>query len=166
MELTEVKTLAAGTPAIYSANGDARSFTLTSKGDVSTEITDIVKDNVTMTGTFTPTKVTVVYSKPAFVFENDVYVKTTASFNSEPFRVFLRTPLAFARNIDEIHLTLNADKDYEVVGIDGVTLSSSLGGGAEIDSVYSVDGKRISNIQRGINIIHMTDGTIKKILVR
>jgi len=37
---------------------------------------------------------------------------------------------------------------------------------AEPDTYYSIDGKRLSTLQNGINIVKMTDGTYKKFFVK
>ena len=34
----------------------------------------------------------------------------------------------------------------------------------EIDAIYSVNGQKLNNTQRGVNIIRMSDGSVKKIL--
>ncbi len=43
------------------------------------------------------------------------------------------------------------------------TLSAT---GNQPDSRYSIDGRKLQTSQKGINIIRMNDGTVKKILVK
>ena len=51
--------------------------------------------------------------------------------------------------------------DPNFAGIDGVTNDE-----AEPKAYYSVDGKRIETQQKGINIIRMSDGTTRKVVVK
>ena len=36
---------------------------------------------------------------------------------------------------------------------------------ADIDAIYNLEGKRINGTNRGLNIIRMTDGTIRKVKI-
>ena len=49
----------------------------------------------------------------------------------------------------------------EATGIDGVDTE-----GAEVVGRYTLDGKMLDAPQRGINIIRMSDGSIRKVIVR
>ena len=48
------------------------------------------------------------------------------------------------------------------------TAISSVEDGAEVREVarYSVDGKRISKPQTGVNVVRFSDGTVKKVVVK
>ncbi len=37
---------------------------------------------------------------------------------------------------------------------------------ATVTGIYSLDGKQMQQMQHGVNIVRMSDGTIKKIVVR
>lgn len=39
-------------------------------------------------------------------------------------------------------------------------------GTATIVAIYSLDGRRIESLQRGVNIVKMSDGKTKKVIVR
>lgn len=45
-------------------------------------------------------------------------------------------------------------------GIDGVHAS----GEATVEAIYTIDGKRLSQMQNGVNIVRMSDGTTRKII--
>ena len=47
--------------------------------------------------------------------------------------------------------------------ITGVTTTTTEGD-ANIQAIYSTDGKRLNELQRGLNIIRMNNGTTQKIL--
>ena len=50
----------------------------------------------------------------------------------------------------------------EATGIETVNRES----GASVEAVYTIDGKRIQQMQRGLNIIRMSDGTTRKVTVK
>jgi hypothetical protein len=35
---------------------------------------------------------------------------------------------------------------------------------AGVETVYTIDGKRLDKMQRGLNIVRMSDGSIKKLI--
>jgi hypothetical protein len=37
---------------------------------------------------------------------------------------------------------------------------------AEVEAIYTIDGKRLQQTQQGLNIIRMSDGTIRKVMVK
>ena len=45
-------------------------------------------------------------------------------------------------------------------GIDGVQSK----GEATVEAIYTIDGKRLSQMQNGVNIVRMSDGTTRKII--
>ena len=50
----------------------------------------------------------------------------------------------------------------EATGIETVNRES----GASVEAVYTIDGKRIARMQHGLNIVRMSDGTVRKVLVK
>ena len=50
--------------------------------------------------------------------------------------------------------------DSQIVGIEQATT----GGNAETEAIYSTDGTRLDAMQRGVNIVKMSDGTVKKVM--
>jgi len=54
-------------------------------------------------------------------------------------------------------------KDHMATSIDEV---KTVGTAREIQAIYSIDGKRLSGMQSGINIVRYTDGTASKVLVK
>lgn len=45
-------------------------------------------------------------------------------------------------------------------GIDGVKTTSEV----TVEGIYTIDGKRLSEMQSGVNIVRMSDGTTQKII--
>ena len=50
--------------------------------------------------------------------------------------------------------------DSQVVGIE----QAKADGSAEVKAVYSADGTRLNAMQKGVNIVKMSDGTVKKVM--
>ncbi|MBM6992238.1 MAG: chitobiase/beta-hexosaminidase C-terminal domain-containing protein [Prevotella sp.] len=48
----------------------------------------------------------------------------------------------------------------------GVEIVNTGRGVAKVKAIYSINGARINSLQRGINIVKMTDGTTRKVLVK
>lgn len=64
----------------------------------------------------------------------------------------------------------NADewKDFLTIEEDGETTSVATAktGNRDINSVYSMDGKRLNSMRKELNIIRMSDGTVRKVMVK
>ena len=68
------------------------------------------------------------------------------------------------------------DKTHKVVFFDGkeyvnepVTdaIDSVKGiAGAEVESIWTLSGVRLQTLRKGVNVVRMTDGTVRKILVK
>ena len=48
---------------------------------------------------------------------------------------------------------------YLVAAIESITV-----GEPTIEAIYNLEGKRMNNMSRGLNILRMSDGTTKKVL--
>lgn len=59
-------------------------------------------------------------------------------------------------------LLLDAEKAYIASGIDDVTTDGSL----KIESVYTIDGKRVASPVKGLNIVKYVNGAVKKVYVK
>ena len=57
---------------------------------------------------------------------------------------------------------LNFTFDGEETAINGVEADSD----AMIVAIYSLDGRRIESMQRGVNIVKLSDGKTKKVIVK
>jgi hypothetical protein len=64
----------------------------------------------------------------------------------------------------------NADgwKDFLTIEEDGETTSVATAktGNRDMHSVYSIDGKRLNGMRKELNIIRMSDGTVRKVMVK
>lgn len=59
-------------------------------------------------------------------------------------------------------------KDFKnIVEFEPASISSVIStGNNEVNAIYSLDGKRIAEKQRGLNIVRMKDGGIRKVFVK
>lgn len=67
-------------------------------------------------------------------------------------------------NLDDDYITVYKEYKYKKVsGSSGINSPASI---PEINAIYSVEGIKNATPQKGINIIKMSDGTIKKVLIK
>jgi hypothetical protein len=66
--------------------------------------------------------------------------------------------------IDDDYITVCKEYKYKKVsGSSGIDSPASI---PEINTIYSIEGIKNATLQKGINIIKMNDGTIKKVLIK
>jgi len=53
--------------------------------------------------------------------------------------------------------------EQQATGVNTVNTNSGV---AKVKAVYNINGARLNGLQRGINIVRMTDGTTRKVLVK
>ena len=51
-----------------------------------------------------------------------------------------------------------------ILPISGAGIESITVGEPTIEAIYNLEGKRMNNMSRGLNILRMSDGTTKKVL--
>lgn len=64
--------------------------------------------------------------------------------------------------IDNIKLTYYGTESAIITGVENITASDAKG----VSAIYTLSGTRTNTLQRGINIVKMTDGTVRKVMVR
>ena len=116
-------------------------------------------ENVTVTGTFTINQYTITY-----IIDGEVFYTESIDYGSEivPPSVPERSGYDFAW------------EDYpETVPANDVIIYGSYTTGIarimvdrNVEGIYSMDGKRLSSPQHGVNIIRMKDGTVKRVMVK
>jgi sorbitol-specific phosphotransferase system component IIA len=115
--------------------------------------------DVTVTGTFTINQYTITY-----VIDGEVYATVTVDFNSKivPLTPPSKDGFDFAweeypETMPAHDITINGA--YTTTGILSIAVES---GKAKI---FTLDGRQVDTLQKGINIIRMDDGTIKKVVL-
>ena len=59
-----------------------------------------------------------------------------------------------------------AKKGYRVVDPDGIECTEAFSPAAIVTDIYSVDGRKQTSLQPGINIIRMSDGSTRKVMIK
>lgn len=74
-----------------------------------------------------------------------------------PFTAYLTLPAAAGANVRMLSIDLGSD----ATAIENVPSSA-----ATVVAVYDLSGRSVEGLQRGINLVKMSDGTVKKIIVK
>jgi len=144
--------LPAGTPVILS--GDALEEPVTYIG-VATVTED--KDNAGnyLTGVYTD-GVTAPAGSYGLQVQNGTtaFYKASNGFNASKYRAYL---------------TLPASTDAKMLSFGEITIPASVSGvstEAQVSSIFSASGAKCSSMQKGLNIVKMNDGSVKKVFVK
>lgn len=63
---------------------------------------------------------------------------------------------------EKLEAAINAAKDFITTGINEIGSTTD----AKVSEIYGVNGARKSQLTKGLNIVKMSDGTVKKVLVK
>lgn len=63
---------------------------------------------------------------------------------------------------EKLKAAINAAKDFITTGINQINTASEV----KVSEIYGVNGARKSQLTKGLNIVKMSDGTVKKVLVK
>ncbi len=148
---TEVTTIPAGTPVLVTAKG-----TYTGSGNVA----------ATNGGTFQSGELVGTYNgctAPVSSYVLQKHSDKVAFYlvgadvqpTVKPFRAYIAPQ---ANNVRMLNIAL----DGELTGIESTTAT----GTATITACYDAQGRRIAAPRRGLNILHMSDGTIQKVIIK
>ena len=145
---TEVK---AGVPYMVRYTADWNLFEATN-AEVVTAVKPVTVDGVTFNGTFVPG---VVPTGAFFINANNFY-QADGTNNIKAYRGYFT--VEGGANINKMSFVFDGDE----TAIENV----EMGADAEVVAIYSLDGRRIEKMQRGINIVKMSDGKTKKVMVK
>ncbi len=91
-----------------------------------------------------------------FISSNKFYQAINENNTLKAFRGYFEATGAAGVNV------LNFTFDDEVTGIDTTVAEPT----AEVIAIYSLDGRRIESLQRGVNIVKLSNGKTKKLIVK
>lgn len=99
----------------------------------------------------------------AFFINNNTFyrVKTEGKNQSKAFRAYL-VPQGAAAEARALSYRTDGVVDEDENG----TSVGSVTGGVTVVAIYNTQGERLSDLQDGINILHMSDGTTMKVVIR
>lgn len=155
LTLKEEATLAAGIPAIVEkVTGNA----ITATGSGALAAAGAPTGNLELIGTFE--KKTVLAAdypgKNIYAISNNQFVQGLTSITVPAFRAYFT-----AEERAEANLRL-AFADNEATAIEKLTGKN----GVEVEAVYSVSGASQPALQKGLNLVKFSDGSVKKVIVK
>ena len=151
--------VAAGTPCVVKRNGSEAELTFgNNKAKLNMAINDQLMDGMNFSGTYWTKDVNSGYVISKNSFWNVEELKGSASVNGvkvRPFRAWLDGTSAKAP------ARLSMRIDGSTTGIDAIDALND----AEAD-YYDLSGKRLDELQRGVNIVRMKSGKTMKIIIK
>ncbi len=161
MKVTEVAEVPANQPAIYSVASNTEPIKITST-DASIAVTSegkypLTDDKLVLYGVQTaPKTLEVSTSSPYYyIAQNKFWQPTKNAVTVSPQRAY------FISNDKTTAKVLSIVEDGETTGISSAETSEPT-----IVGIYTVGGTKIDNLEKGINIVKMSDGTTKKIILK
>ncbi|MBO4214933.1 MAG: hypothetical protein J5888_01195 [Bacteroidaceae bacterium] len=156
LTLTAVDNLAAGTPAIVEKVSGS-SITAAGSGALA-GVQVPGAGTLQLFGTFDAKTILAsdYEGKSIYAIANNQFVQATNSINLPAFRAFFVSTPASA------NIRFSFDEGEDATAINALTSE----GDVTIESIYSADGAQQSSLQKGMNVVKMSNGEVKKILVK
>lgn len=152
--LVRQEQLAANTPAIVAKlNGNGITCSNTSV-TVQTALSDKASGSTTMHGSYTMN--TTVTNSDAFYIKDNKFWRCNEEFHADAFRAYFTTDVPSAAK----SLTILCSDETNGIA------ESNANNGAEVTDCYDITGKRHSDLQNGINIVKLSNGDTKKIILK
>ncbi|MBP5629056.1 MAG: leucine-rich repeat protein [Bacteroidaceae bacterium] len=162
LTLTSVDEVPAGTPAIFKANSSTLSANATNVNVVTTvQSESVTTDEITLVGSFDKTVIDDVKTDAAneyYYISGGKFMHATKKLTINPFRAYFTVPKSAAPS-----------GGFSIaVGEDDVTAINALTGEGDttVLGIYNIDGKPQSDLQSGLNIVKLSNGKTKKILIK
>ena len=152
LTLKEETELAAGTPAIVEkVSGES----ITATGSGALAAAGAPTDNLELIGTFEEKTVLAedYAGKNIYAIKNNQFVQGLNSITVPAFRAYFTADAS-------------AEANLRLAFGDEATAIDSLTGEKSIKAIYSVSGASQASLQKGMNIVEFTDGSVKKVMVK
>ncbi|MCH5175974.1 MAG: hypothetical protein J1F40_08815 [Prevotellaceae bacterium] len=159
LELNEVEgELAAGTPAIVEKLG-GEGITISGSGALASVAE--VEGSLKLVGTLVEKTILASESQlPIYAISENKFVKATETITLPAFRAYFTAEDIAADDAPaKLRLGIAADDATAIGAVAGE-------GNATVVGIYSVNGAEQKSLQKGVNIIKMSDGTVQKVLVK
>ena len=158
LALTPVTELKANTPYILGNDGEGATEAISIK---QTGVDIHVNDTYTegyLTGVFATTTV----PEGSYVLQTlngkQAFYKVEGEFTiNTPYRAYLTVPTDVAGNVKAFYL--GGDDATAINALDALTSGA-------YEGIYTVDGVKLSRVEKGVNILKMADGTTRKVIVK
>lgn len=162
MHFTEVTTTVdAYTPIIF--NGTDGTTYIFRTGNITFapqgEMTNEAVDGFTMKGTVTKQVINVAGQSANdywFIGSDNLYHQATGTLTVSPYRSYFESPAA----------TSSADRrTYSIVIGDGdaTAIIDAKGEITDVTDIYDLNGRRMSTLQHGLNVVRRADGSVQKV---
>jgi len=158
LTLTSADVVPAGTPAIFKAAGSsitAAGSNVSVKGAVQAE--SVTNDDITLVGSFTKQTILATEVSNAYYISGGKFWHATGTLTVNPFRAYFTTNSASPSN----GFSITVDDD-NVTAIQALTGESDV----TVTAIYTADGKQIGELQNGLNIVKLSNGKTKKIMIK
>ena len=148
----------ANTPYVYytedgTFNVSRETVTTLSAGVTAGSVTS--SNGWTLKGTYARITVYEEYEPNSYYVKDNAFCKVNGNFNIKPLRAYFIAPGG-----------TNSGR-YEISVIDEATaLSNLIDEGLSVRSIRDVNGMRHSKLQRGVNLVTMSNGITKKVIVK
>ena len=152
LTLKEETVLAAGTPAIVEkVSGES----ITAEGSGALVAAGAPTGNLELIGTFEEKTVLAAdyAGKNIYAIQNNQFVQGLNSITVPAFRAYFTADAS-------------AEANLRLAFGDEATAIDSLTGEKSIKAIYSVSGASQASLQKGMNIVEFTDGSVKKVMVK
>ena len=158
LTLETVNNVEANTPYVYytedgTFNVSRETVTTLSAGVTAGSVTS--SNGWTLKGTYARITVYETDEPNSYYIKNNAFCKVNVNFNIKPLRAYFIAPGG-----------TNSGR-YEISVIDEATaLSNLIDEGLSVRSIRDVNGMRHSKLQRGVNLVTMSNGITKKVIVK
>ncbi len=158
LTLEAVNNVEANTPYVYytedgTFNVSRETVTTLSAGVTAGSVTS--SNGWTLKGIYARTTVYEADEPNSYYIKNNAFCKVNGNFNIKPLRAYFTAPSG-----------ANSGR-YEISVIDEATaLSNLIDEGLSVRSIRDVNGMRHSKLQRGVNLVTMSNGITKKVIVK
>ncbi len=158
LTLEAVNNVEANTPYVYytedgTFNVSRETVTTLSAGVTAGSVTS--SNGWTLKGIYARTTVYEADEPNSYYIKNNAFCKVNGNFNIKPLRAYFIAPGG-----------TNSGR-YEISVIDEATaLSNLIDEGLSVRSIRDVNGMRHSKLQRGVNLVTMSNGITKKVIVK
>ena len=155
--------LPAGTPAIVYSGDKVTSITLAKDKDTEGVLGDSQQGsvgNLTLVGSYDAKSIDAASdaSKYYYGISNNQFVRATKTLNVKPFRAYITADKQSSGEANVLRL---------LIGDDDVTGNMEPSQAAPtVEAIYNLQGVRLSTMQKGMNILQMSNGQSVKVLVK
>lgn len=153
-------TLPAGTPAILYSGNDVTSISLSNSDEYLLVSSNTAVDKLTLVGSYEAKSIDAASdaSKSYYGISNNQFVRATNTLNVKPFRAYITAEKLGLSEANVLRLLIGDD---DVTGNMEQTQAAPT-----VEAIYNLQGVRLSTMQKGMNILQMSNGQSVKVLVK